>query len=189
MERYMMAFRDQHCTPVISRVWIVLISLLLGFALCGGLVQANARNVETRTANIEVEVQHGLVTVIARSAPLEEVLRAIGEKAGFTVIIKGNLNAPVTRSLSDVPLEKAIRRLVGKITWFMIYRPSDSERQASAPLRLHVYAKRTRDTGTAEVTQPTAVKSNTAESEDPPASFKGSISGLNVEELARRVRH
>ncbi len=188
MERYMMALRNWHCSPAIGRARIILMSMLFGLALDGGSVLADAAKAETPTALIEVKVREGLLTVNARGVPLAEVLRAIGEKAGFTVIIRGNLSAPVTRSLSDIPLEKAIKRLIGENTWFMIYRPSDSERQASAPLRLQVYAKRARDTGTAAVRQPTVIKSNTKEPESSLISFKGSITGSIARDLARRAR-
>ena len=188
MERYMMALRNRHCSTAISRARIILMSMLFGVALDGGSVLADAAKAETPTALIEVKVREGLLTFNARGAPLADVLRAIGEKADFTVIIRGNLSTPVTRSLSDIPLEKAISRLVGENTWLMIYRPSDSERQASAPLRLQVYAKRTRDTGTAAVGQPTDIKSDTTDPVSILKNFKGSISGSIARDLAQRAR-
>ncbi len=188
MERYMMALRNRHCSPAISRVRIILMSVLFGLALDGGSVLADAAKAETPTALIGVQVREGLLTVDARGAPLADILRAIGEKAGFSVIIRGDLSTPVTRSLSDIPLENAIRRLVGENSWVMIYRPSDSERQASAPLRLQVYAKRARDTGTAAVGQPTDIKNDTTEPVPFLTDFKGSITGSIARDLARRAR-
>ena len=57
---------------------------------------------------IEVSLRDGLLSVSLREAPLGEVLRVIGERAGFRVVIKGDLDTPVTWSFAEVSLEKAL---------------------------------------------------------------------------------
>ncbi len=52
---------------------------------------------------IDVKVRSGLLTVNLRDAPLADVLLAIGEQAGFRVLVRGNAKTTVTRSFSDVP--------------------------------------------------------------------------------------
>ena len=91
------------------------------------------------SAHIEAEVRDGLLKVDARNAPLADVLRTIGEKAGFTVVIIGDLSSPGDWSLVDVSLEEGIERLVGKASTVMIYAPSDSA--VSRLAKVIVYAK------------------------------------------------
>ena len=73
---------------------------------------ALAAEPETRPATIEVSLREGMLSVSLREAPLAEALRAIGERAGFRVVIKGDLDTPVTWSFAEVGLEKALRRLL-----------------------------------------------------------------------------
>ncbi len=69
----------------------------------------------------EVALRHDLLSVRAIDVPLAGLLRAIGEKAGFEVIIKGDLSGPVTWSFADVPVEEGVRRLLHDTSSVMIY--------------------------------------------------------------------
>ena len=181
MWRYLAGLRNRLGAWTVWRAGVILASMPVVLALDGGSILADAAKVEPPTPTIEVIVREGLLTVNARDAPLADVLRVIGEKAGFTVIIKGNLSTPVTSSFAGVPLDKAIRRLVGENSWIMTYGPSDADGRVSAPLELQV---RARDKGTAAVMQSTAIKSNMATRESSPASLKDSI----LKDLARPDR-
>ena len=75
----------------------------------------------------EVAVRDGLLSVKLRDAPMGNVLLAVGAQAGFEVIIRGDLSAPVTWSFSDVPLDKGIRRLLDDSPLVMIYAPSQGQ--------------------------------------------------------------
>ncbi len=75
-------------------------------------------------ATNEVAVREGLLTVELRDAPMADVLLAIGAQAGFEVIIRGDLSAPVTWSFSDIPLDKGIRQLLDDSSLIVIYAPS-----------------------------------------------------------------
>ncbi len=150
---------------------------------------ADAIKIEPYTAPIEVKVRKGLLTVNARDAPLANVLRVIGENAGFAVTIKGNLSVPVTVSFAGVRMDKAIRRLVGENSWTMIYGPSDADGRAAGPSELRVYAHRARDMESAAAIQPAAIQpavieSDVAALESSPASSKDSI----LKDLARPER-
>jgi len=74
-------------------------------------------------ATSEVAVRKGLLSVKLRDAPMADVLLTIGAQAGFEVIIRGDLSAPVTWSFSDLPLDKGIRRLLDDSSLIMIYAP------------------------------------------------------------------
>jgi len=75
-------------------------------------------------ATDEVAVREGLLSVNLRGAPIADVLLAIGTQAGFEVIIRGDLSAPVTWSFTDLPLDKGIRRLLDDSSLIMVYAPS-----------------------------------------------------------------
>ncbi len=83
-----------------------------------------ARAEEASPATIEVAVRQGLLSVKLRDAPLADVLQAIGEQAGFRVIIRGDLSAPVTWSVTQGPVDKALRRLLQNTSSVLIYAPS-----------------------------------------------------------------
>ena len=143
--------------------------------LAGASYLADAMMIGPFADAIDVTVQQGLLTVHARDAPVADVLRVIGEKAGFTVTIKGDLGIPVTDSFAGVRLDKAIERLVGEHSWTMIYGPSEPGRRAAGPSALQVYARRARDTGPAAVMQPTVIENNIAGPDSSPASLMDSI--------------
>ncbi len=78
-------------------------------------------------ARIEVEVGQGLLTVHAEAAPLADILRIIGEKAGFATAITGGLDTTISWSFESVALDEGIRRLVGGHAMIVMYHPSDGE--------------------------------------------------------------
>ena len=63
-------------------------------------------------ATITVDVRQSLLTVDIRNAPLADVLRVIGERAGLRVLIQGDVSTPVTVAFTGVPLDQGIKRLV-----------------------------------------------------------------------------
>ncbi len=189
MWRYLAALQNRLGASAVWLAGVIVTSMPVVLALDGGSVLADAAKVVPPPARIEVKVREGLLTVNARDAPLGDVLRVIGEKAGFTVIISGNLSSPVTRFLAGVPLDKAIGRLVGENSWIMIYGPLDADGRVSGPLELQVYAYRARDTGTAAVMQSPGIESNMTAPESSPASLKDSIlKDLVRPERAARMR-
>ena len=84
----------------------------------------------------EVTVRTGLLTVKLHDAPMADVLVAIGAQAGFEVIIRGDLGAPVTWSFSDLPVDKGIRRLLDGSSLIMIYAPSQGHAGARPLVRV-----------------------------------------------------
>jgi hypothetical protein len=74
--------------------------------------------------DIQVEFRDGFLTLEAREASLDDVLRAIGEEAGFKVVIKGDLSALVSQSFSGLPLNRGLRQLAGRLSFVMSYGAS-----------------------------------------------------------------
>lgn len=76
----------------------------------------------TTASVIDVKVRNGLLTVNLRDAPLADVLLAIGEQAGFRVLVPGDAKTTVTRSFSAVPLVEGVQRLLEHASsWLMIH--------------------------------------------------------------------
>ena len=73
----------------------------------------------------DVTFDHGLLSLEARKAALSRVLRAVAEQADFKLRFRGEVNTPVTLSLDGVPLEKGIRRLVGRNSLVIMHDSRD----------------------------------------------------------------
>ena len=80
----------------------------------------------TTASVIDVKVRNGLLTVDLRDAPLANVLLAIGEQAGFRVLVRGDAKTTVTRSFSDVPLAKGVQRLLGHASSWLMRHDGDA---------------------------------------------------------------
>ncbi len=106
---------------VIGQLPLLLVAAAFALGLSGRLAVAGER---TADISPEVVLRHGLLTVHATDMPLAELLRAIGERAGFRVVIKGYLNAPVTWSFTEAPVDKALRRLLQNTSSVLIYAPA-----------------------------------------------------------------
>ena len=94
---------------------------------------------------ISVTIDDGRLTLSAPGARLNRVLRRIGAEAGFKVIIKGDLDttpSPYT-AMTRVPLERALRRLVGGTSMVIVYEPPrDGGTERIAEVRLYAPPRR-----------------------------------------------
>src|SRR3990172_7136099 len=93
---------DPPITPA-PRGWPVLLAVRLGgpllVAACGLSLPSRAVLAADQAAPpsaIQVAIQHGLLTVDVREAPLADLLQMIGERAGLRVTIHGNVKTLVT---------------------------------------------------------------------------------------------
>jgi hypothetical protein len=106
---------------------------LAGLLLIAAIVSLNHSGQDAVAAEnappamAEMAIREGLLSVKLRHAPMADVLLAIGAQAGFEVIIRGDLSAPVTWSFSDLPLDEGIRRLLADSALVMIYAPSQGQ--------------------------------------------------------------
>lgn len=94
------------------------------------------------TAIVEARIEDGLLTLQADGAPLADVLRAIGAAGAFPVLIRGEVDALVSASLVEQPLETAIRQLVGTHTLILIHSDSALELGASGLAEIRVIENR-----------------------------------------------
>ena len=89
----------------------------------------------TTASVIDVKVRNGLLTVNLRDAPLADVLLAIGEQAGFRVLVRGDAKTTVTRSFSDVPLARGVQRLLEHASSWLMSHDGD----ALVKVRLYIW--------------------------------------------------
>ena len=96
-------------------LWAVLVLAAgaVGLSTVGPAALAAAEQ-ETAARGTVVSVDHGLLRLQVREAPLDDVLRAIAEQAGFRLKLKGDVSTPVTWNFAGVSLEEGLRRLAGR---------------------------------------------------------------------------
>ena len=114
--------------PWLSAVWLAGVLLILMDPLSSLPARwALAAEDDSPRSAVHVTVDGGLLTVDARNAPLADVLRAIAERAGFWLTLRGDLSRAVTWSFTGVPLDQSIRWLAGDNGLVMIYAPTGGE--------------------------------------------------------------
>lgn len=110
-------------------------ALLLAVWLCPPAgARADGGPSAPQGAALRIEYEAGRVTLEARNVPLANVLLALGAKAGYRTDIVGDPGRTVDLSMTDKPLDVAIRKLVGDLSLVMIMRPRDSA-GSGAPVR------------------------------------------------------
>ncbi|MDA2932405.1 S8 family serine peptidase [Nitrospinae bacterium AH-259-F20] len=119
------SFGKEHLPGCVALVGlIILASPALNLHVRAALAQVAE---DVHGSEIQVAIEQGLLTLAVRNAPLADVLRAIADQAGFKVIVNSDLSTPVTDSFAGVPVDKAVRRLVGNTSMVMIYAPPRGE--------------------------------------------------------------
>jgi hypothetical protein len=73
--------------------------------------------------SVSIEIDAGRLTVEARAAPLDEVIRRMGEQAGFDVVTIGDhAEYPsITISFSNLPVPEAVAAVVGDANHMIYY--------------------------------------------------------------------
>ena len=97
--------------------------------LCIGLVSGNASSSNDAAvvpAEIRVEIESGRLSLEASDAPLHQVMREIGEIAGFETVLVGSFTEPllVSASFDNLPVREAVERLVRAENRIIVYAPS-----------------------------------------------------------------
>jgi hypothetical protein len=86
--------------------------MVVGGCLMLGLV-VPMESIAAEDEAARVDLRGDMLDVEVRAAPLGDVLRAVAEKAGFEIETRGDLGEVRPQSFEAVPLDEAIRRLVG----------------------------------------------------------------------------
>jgi hypothetical protein len=116
---------------------------------------------------LDVTAVDGRVSVEARGVPLGEVLDAVAREAGFRLVVKDSMPAPVNWSFHDVPVEKAVARLLGTASFVSLYAPADGP---AGPTLAEVRVLRA----------PTAVPAVVVYGADRPHNWDGQVAALEA---------
>ena len=104
-------------------------------AQAGTATQAPAENAIAVT--IDDGTEGARVTFSAPGATLDRLLGAIAEEAGFKLAIEGDLSGqPYATRMSAVPLDRALRRLVGDTSMIVLFEPASDGGRRVAEVRL-----------------------------------------------------
>ena len=90
---------------------------------------------------LDISLGDGRITMHVRDAPLSLVLREIAAKGGFALDIAGELESKVSASFENVPIERALRRIVGRSSYTIELAPpsgADTQRRID---KLSVFAR------------------------------------------------
>ncbi len=81
------------------------------------------------SADIQIEIKDGSLTLEAHEAPLYEVMRVIGELAGFkTILVEDFIEPPLVNvSFDNTTIQEAVERLVGDTNRIIFYAPAGNE--------------------------------------------------------------
>ncbi len=110
--------------------------------IAGGLIFGiGLTEARTKVSGLDISLEDGRLTMNVRNASLSRVLRAIAAKGGFALDMVGQLDSKVSQSFENVPIERAVRRIVGR--WSYVIELAQST-GADAPRRigkLYVFAR------------------------------------------------
>ena len=115
-------------------IWTALVAAVL-FQPVSALGQTES------ASGLDISLENGRLTMNVRDASLSRVLQAIAAKDGFALDMVGQLDSKVSQSFENVPIERAVRRIVGR--WSYVIELAQST-GADAPRRigkLYVFAR------------------------------------------------
>ena len=94
---------------------------LLAMSSTAGPYASVAFSTPPKSQVLDVTVESARVSLIAREAPLADVLAAIGRQASVKVVLRDALRTTVTATFVNIPLEEAVRRLGRRHSIALIY--------------------------------------------------------------------
>ncbi len=108
----------------------------------------DAADPEKPPGTVHVELRDGILTLHISTAPLVEVIRAIGEEAGFETTVYGELDEVLTKSVVAVPLERALGQMLKNVSYGMRFEGAQTSRLTQVLL----YGRATSDDSGARAT-------------------------------------
>lgn len=97
---------------------------------------------DTQTSSaIDVRVDNGLLELDVKEARLSDVLRAVAKEARIELSLRGNLDRPISRSFAGVPINRALRLLIGRTPHIIIQRSDQNETESSRLVELRVFGQ------------------------------------------------
>ena len=115
--------------------------LIFGFGLTEARTEVSALAQTGSVSGLDISLEDGRLTMDVRNASSLRVLRAIAAEGGFALDIAGHLNSRVSASFENVPIERALRRIVGRSSYIIELTQSTG---AGVPRRigkLYIFAR------------------------------------------------
>ena len=94
---------------------------------------------EDPSARMDVQVRNGLVSLDVRNVRLADVIREIGEVAGFETVVRGPLDMQITRSLTEMPVYETVRQLMRETNFVIIHAPGGPNAETAQITLVRLY--------------------------------------------------
>ncbi len=115
--------------------------LIFGIGLAEARTEVSALAQTGPLSGLDISLEDGRLTMDVQDASVSRVLRAIAAKGGFALDLVGQLDSRVSASFENVPIERALRRIVGRSSSIIELTQSTG---AGAPRRigkLYIFAR------------------------------------------------
>jgi hypothetical protein len=132
-------------------------------------------------AALDIALTDGRLTMNVKDASLSKVLRDIANKGDFALDIAGELDSKVSASFEDVPIERALRRIVGRSSYIIELAPPTATGAPRRIGKLSVFARST-PARVDTTSKPRPKKPNRRATK----SRRGNGNGANVKPPSRR---
>ncbi len=168
---------------VINKIILIITIFMLNFS-CNPQMDIFASDAPDKQI-LEVELQDGLLTVDAQNVKLESVLYAIGENAGFDVVINGMLDSqPSSWSFDSLPPIEIIRSMVDEYNIAMHYDFQDDKTSSENDDTLWIFgnfaSSNVEDTESVESNSRTHSLSMVLQQDDDPSARLQAINELST---------
>jgi hypothetical protein len=108
------------------------LAALAGMALFG----------QDANASVVVDVRDGLrISATVGDVSVETAVMVLGEALGAEVVVRGDLGPARQESFSDIPFEEALRRIIGRNGFMVLYQPREAPDGPDRPREIRVFPR------------------------------------------------
>jgi hypothetical protein len=92
-------------------------------------------------SGLDISLKDGRLSVNVHDVALSQVLRTIAAKGEFALDIAGQLDSKVSASFENVPLDRGLRRIVGRSSYIIELAPATGAQKPRRIAKLSVFAR------------------------------------------------
>ena len=113
--------------------WISTLAMIVMMGSClANTAASQLDSPDNTTVSHAVNFRDGRLSLSANGVSLAVLIQLVGDKAGFEVIIKGELEAQRgSWAFTDLTLNEAVRRLLRDINSIIVYRPGSDDAEST----------------------------------------------------------
>lgn len=113
--------------------WISTLAMIVMMGSClANTAASQLDSPDNTTVSHAVNFRDGRLSLSANGVSLAVLMQLVGDKAGFEVIIKGELEAQRgSWAFTDLTLNEAVRRLLRDINSIIVYRPGSDDAEST----------------------------------------------------------